>query len=177
MTTNNKEPHSGVTSPVSPILPPISATAIAPIDGDRIPILVDTREQEPYSFDSARVAVIRRALPAGDYSLPGYEASIAVERKSIEDYVASVIKARQRFNRELRMLSEYDLGCVVVEGSLSDILAHRYRSGAHPSAVLGATLSIIVDHRVPVFFCGDRQMACQFVEGILCRYHRKMKGQ
>ena len=63
-----------------------------------------------------------------------------------------------------------------VEATLDDVLAHRYRSGAHPSAVLGATLSIIVDHGVPVFFCGDRQLACRFVEGLLCRYHRKVQG-
>lgn len=141
-----------------------------------IVIVVDTREQEPYAFDPARVVTVRRALPAGDYSLDGYEASVAAERKSLEDYVASVVSARTRFARELRALSEYDLACVVVEATLDDVLAHRYRSGAHPSAVLGATLSIIVDHGVPVFFCGDRQLACRFVEGLLCRYHRKVHG-
>ena len=139
-------------------------------------VVVDTREQEPYLFDPSAATAVRRALPAGDYSLPGYEASVAVERKSLEDYVGSVINARARFGRELRLLAEYDLGCIVVEGSLEDILSRRYRSGAHPSAVLGATLSIIVDHGVPVFFCGDRQLACRFVEGLLSRYHRKVNG-
>jgi len=33
-----------------------------------------------------------------------------------------------------------------------------------------------VDHGVPVFFCGDRQLACRFVEGLLSRYHRKVHG-
>jgi ERCC4-type nuclease len=139
-------------------------------------VVVDTREQEPYSFDPAHVTCVRRALPAGDYSLEGHEASFAVERKSLEDFVASAVTARSRFGRELRALGEYDLACVVVEGSLADILARRYRSGAHPSAVFGAALSIIVDHGVPVFFCGDRQIACRFVEGLLCRYHRKVSG-
>lgn len=139
-------------------------------------IVVDTREQEPYAFDPERVTVVRRALPAGDYSIDGHEASVACERKSLEDYVASVVGARARFGRELRALAEYDLGCVVVEATLDDVLAHRYRSGAHPSAVFGATLSIIVDHGVPVFFCGDRQLACRFIEDLLCRYHRKVHG-
>ena len=141
-----------------------------------IAIVIDTREQLPYAFDPAVVTVTRKALPAGDYSLPGYETCVAVERKSLDDFVASVITERARFGRELRALTEFDLGCLVVEGSLEDVLAHRYRSGAHPSAVLGATLSIIVDHGVPVFFCGDRQLACRFVEGLLCRYHRKVQG-
>lgn len=139
-------------------------------------VVVDTREQQPYAFDPSRVTTVRRALPAGDYSLEGYEVSVAAERKSLEDYVASVVGARDRFARELRALGEYDCACVVVEATLDDVLAHRYRSGAHPTAVLGATLSIIVDHGVPVFFCGDRQLACRFVEGLLCRYHRKVQG-
>lgn len=141
-----------------------------------IQVVVDTREQQPYEFNPELVSTVRRALPAGDYSLEGYEATVAAERKSLEDYVASVVGARERFARELRALAEYDLACVVVEATLEDIHAHRYRSGAHPSAVIGATHSIIVDHGVPVFFCGDRQLACRFVEGLLCRYHRKVRG-
>lgn len=142
----------------------------------KVVVVIDTREQEPYAFDPTLIDAVRRALPAGDYSIEGYEASFAIERKSLEDFVSSTIRARERFGRELRALAEYDLGCVVVEGSLDDVLARRYRSGAHPLSVLGAALSIIVDHGVPVFFCGDRQLACRFVEGLLCRYHRKVSS-
>lgn len=141
---------------------------------EKVVVIVDTREQEPYAFDPELVTTVRRALPVGDYSIEGYEASVAAERKSLEDFVSSVVRARERFGKELRGLAEYDLGYVVVEGSLEDVVARRYRSGAHPSAVLGATLPIIVDHGVPVFFCGNRQLACRFVEGLLCRYHRKV---
>ena len=144
---------------------------------DRVVIVVDTREQEPYVFDPERVTIVRRALPAGDYSLEGHETAIAAERKSIDDYVASIVRGRDRFARELRLLSEYDVACIVVEASLEDVLAHRYRSDAHPNAVFGATLSIIIDRNVPVFFCGDRQIARRFVEGLLCRYHRKVVGE
>ena len=148
----------------------------SPSSEGNVVIVVDTREQEPYAFDPACVTVERRALPVADYSLAGYESTVAVERKSLEDYVSSVVNARARFGRELRTLAEYDLGCIVVEATLEDILEHRYRSGTHPSAVFGATLSIIVDHGVPVFFCGDRQLACRFVEGLLWRYQRKVHG-
>jgi DNA excision repair protein ERCC-4 len=144
-------------------------------DSERIVVVADTREQAPYAFDASRVTVVRRALPAGDYSVEGHETAIAAERKSLEDYVATVIRDRARFLRELQVLAEYDLGCVVVEATLQDIVEHRYRSGAHPNAVLGATAAIIVDHGVPVFFAGDRQLACGFVERLLCRYHRKAR--
>jgi ERCC4-type nuclease len=140
---------------------------------DGVVIAIDTREQEPYGFDPSRVTTVRRALPAGDYSLAGREAEVAVERKSLEDFVSTAVHARERFARELRRLAAYDLACVVVEASLEDVLLHRYRSGADPRAVFGSVLSIVVDHQVPVFFCGDRQVACRFVEGLLSLYHRR----
>ena len=63
----------------------------------------------------------------------------------------------------------------MVEADLRDILGGRYRSGAHPNAVLGTLLSIVVDFGIPVFFCSD-QAGClpSFVEGFLHRYHRKV---
>jgi len=143
---------------------------------DRVTVVVDTREQEPYTFESGCTEVVRRALPAGDYSVEGHEDSVAVERKTLEDFVSTVIRSRKRFTKELRRLSEYDAACVVVEADLRDILGGRYRSGAHPNAVLGALLSIVVDFGIPVFFCSDRQATCRFVEEFLHRYHRKVSS-
>jgi len=138
-----------------------------------ITVVVDTREQEPYDFDPQCVTVIRRALPAGDYSIEGFEDSVAVERKSLADFVSTVIRGRDRFQKELKRLQSYEAACVVVEASLRDILEGNYRSGAHPNSILGAILSIIVDFGIPVYFCSDRQVACRFVEGYLRRFHRK----
>ncbi len=138
-----------------------------------VPIIVDTREQQPYSFDTERVMPIRRALPAGDYSIEGFETTVAVERKSLEDFVHTVIRGRRRFHKELRRLADYDSACVVVEADLCQILLGIYESGVHPHAIFGATISIIVDFGVPVYFCSDRQVACLFVEQYLLRYHRK----
>jgi ERCC4-type nuclease len=138
----------------------------------RIPIIIDTREQEAYAFDSQRFSTVRRALPAGDYSLDGSETRVAVERKSMPDFVSTVIRARKRFHAELRKLAEYEHACIVVEGSLRDLLEGRYPGGARPNALLGSVLSIVVDFGVPVYFCSDRQCACRFVAGFLERYWR-----
>jgi ERCC4-type nuclease len=136
-------------------------------------IIIDTREQEPYSFDSRLAAAVRRALPAGDYSVQGLEGRVAVERKTLDDFVSTVIHARQRFRGELRKLAEYGAACVVVEAGVADVLLRHYRGDAHPNAVLGNALSIILDFRVPVFFCGNRQAACQFVQAYLLAAHAR----
>jgi ERCC4-type nuclease len=133
-------------------------------------IVIDTREKEEYSF---AVASIRRKLEAGDYSIEGLESHIAVERKTVDDFVSTVIHHRARFRKELRKLAACRAACVVVEGGVADILLQRYRGQAHPNAVLGNALSIILDFGVPVFFCGNRQAACQFVQAYLLAAHAR----
>lgn len=135
-------------------------------------IVIDTREQLPYEFPPERVTAVRRALAAGDYSLAGRESEFAVERKSLADFVQTVIRGRERFHKELAKLQGYRRACVVIEGSLADITQARYGGGAHPASVLGALISIIVDFAVPVYLCGDRPHACRFVEDYLRRCAR-----
>jgi len=141
---------------------------------DRIRVIIDSREQEAYAFDPARVETQRTALPAGDYSLVGHEDRVAVERKSLDDFVSTVIRSRKRFSAELQRLKEMEFACVVVEAGLADVFARRYRSGANPASVFGAAISIIVDHGIPVFFCSDRQVACRFTQDYLLRVHQHL---
>ena len=137
-----------------------------------MPIVVDTREKAPYTFDPKRFSVERRALPAGDYSLVGSEERVAVERKSLADFAQTVIRARRRFHEELRKLAACEFACIVVEGSMRDVIEGAYGTGAHPNAVFGAAISICLDWHVPVHFCGDRQSAKQFIEVYLERCAR-----
>ena len=138
-----------------------------------VTLIADTREQEPFSFDSRLVMVERRALPAGDYSAAGMESVVAVERKTLDDFVSTVIHSRERFRAELQKLAAYRAACVVVEAGITDILQRRYRGEAHPNAVLGNALSIILDYRIPVFFCANRQAACHFVQAYLLAAHAR----
>ena len=138
-----------------------------------VTVVVDTREQEPYSFDPRLVIAERRALPAGDYSVAGLEAMVAVERKSLDDFVSTVIHSRMRFRKELRKLAGYRAACVVVEAGVLDVLLGRYRGDAHPNAVLGSAMSIILDFHIPVFFCSSRQAACQFAQAYLLAAHTR----
>lgn len=140
---------------------------------DPVTIIIDTREQRPFAFSAPRVTTIRRALPSGDYSLEGFEDRVAVERKTLDDLVRSLIRSRERFLREIRRLERFEAACVVVEADWADIAERRYNGGAHPSAVFGAILSLIVDHGVPVYFLSNRQIACRFTEEFLLRFHRK----
>src|SRR5262245_52113941 len=89
-------------------------------------VVIDTREQEPYTFgglcadakDKRRPLEVRqvvRGIPAGDYSIEGYEKHVAVERKSLADLFRTVGGGRRRFERELERLCKLDIGFVMVE--------------------------------------------------------------
>ena len=135
-------------------------------------IVIDTREKAEYAFPCATV---RKKLDAGDYSVEGLEQQVAVERKSLADFVHTVIHAMPRFTVELQKLAAMPAACIVVEADLDHVLrgraAETLRSVA-PAAVLGAALRITLRYHVPVFWCGSRQAACVFTEGFLRTFVR-----
>ncbi len=137
-------------------------------------IVIDTREQHPYSF---AVPVARRKLDAGDYSVEGFEAVAAIERKELNDYVQTVIYQRERFAKELKKLAAYRLKAIVVEASMADVLAGRYEGNVPPQSVIGATAGIILGFGVPVYFCSDRQIALHFTETLLTKFHERQTGK
>jgi len=131
-------------------------------------IVIDTREQQSYSFSEATVAgSVRKALPAGDYSVEGYETDIAIERKTLDDYISTIIHARGRFSRELTTLSTYRFAWIVVEGSLDEVLHGRYASRVHPAALMGLTMLVMTEYRIPVLFAHDRPCARALTEALL----------
>ena len=136
-------------------------------------IIIDTRENRPYVFDPSRAHTEKRKLDAGDYSLLGFESRIAVERKSLPDFVSTVLRSRGRFSRELQRLAKMEAACIVVEAGVDTVLNHRYRSDAHPNAIIGMAVGIEQDYGIPVHFCADRQCALAFTEAYLLRFYRK----
>lgn len=139
-------------------------------------IVIDSREQRPWTFNSERVGgVVQATLPAGDYSLQGYETRIAIERKSFPDYIGTIIHARDRFARELTVLKSYPRAWIVVEGSLDDLLHGRYDSRAHPHSLLAITASLMADYGIPVLFATDRPSACALTEALLVQWHARQE--
>lgn len=139
-------------------------------------IVIDTREQEPYGFTCA---VNNRKLDAGDYSVDGFEDQVAVERKSLSDFVHTVIHDFQRFAAELQKLASMRAACIVVEANLDDVmrgLASDKLRSVSPRAVLGAALHIAVRYRIPIYWCGSRQTACAFTDGFLRTFVRDVVG-
>ncbi len=132
-------------------------------------IAIDTREQKPLPIPG-HVAVEVKKLDAGDYALLGYEDRCVVERKSLSDFIGSITHGRERFARELVLLSKFEWAAIFVEASISDVWYRRYFQQITPASVMGTIASISVKHRVPVFFVGPRAAAADLVERTLRQF-------
>ena len=138
-------------------------------------ILIDTREQEPYTFTGYEAATEPATLPVGDYSLPGFQDRAAVERKSLNDLIGCLMgKDRERFERELARGRHYDLFMVVVEASLADVSQGRYRSDIKPQAALQSIVTFQVRYRIPFVWAGNRTGAEYMTYSFLAKYLREI---
>lgn len=124
-----------------------------------IPVIVDTREQRPWAFPPTEFVTNHAGLMAGDYSLAGLESRVSIERKSLGDFVSTVVHDWIRFRKELYRLAGFDVACVAVESTADAIMRGEYESDAAPNAVLGRAHEIFIDHGIPVLFWSDAATA------------------
>ena len=116
-------------------------------------IIVDTREQSPFSFSTIRADVAqnnaplvinttRATLRTGDYSIEGHETTIAVERKSKSDLFYCVGSDRKRFQQQLERLNALPHpSALVVEASFLSIQSGDPESLLNPKTVFRSVLA------------------------------------
>ncbi len=138
-------------------------------------ILIDSREQLPFTFGGYEVTPEVAALPVGDYSLPGFQDRIAIERKSLDDLVGCLMgDNRKRFERELSRGAFLDLFAVVVEASLADVSQGRYRSEMKAKSALQSIITFQVRYRVSFVWAGNRAGAEYMTYSLLTKYLREI---
>ena len=135
-------------------------------------VVIDTREQEPFTFRHERFAVTAEqgTLTVGDYSLVGLTDRVAVERKSLPDLVQCLGNERERFERELARGAALDAFAVVCEASWLELSRGQYRSRLNPHAACQSVLAFTGRYRVPFLFAGGRGAAEYMTWGFLRQY-------
>ncbi len=142
----------------------------------KIPVIIDNREQRGWELDADEFDTQRGTLTTGDYSVVGLTDVIALERKSLGDFVSTVIHQFRRFRAELERMSGFDHALIVVECDLADIFDRKYESDAEPAAVLGRMNGIMLDHNIPVVCWGRRATAISMAEAWLKLCVKKCGG-
>jgi ERCC4-type nuclease len=139
-------------------------------------ILIDTREQTPFTFEGYDAVPEPATLPVGDYSLPGFEDRAAIERKTLDDLIACLMGSnRERFERELARGRHYELFWLMVEASLEDVSKGKYRSAMKPHSALQSLISFQIRYRVPFMWAGSRKAAEYYTYWTLAKYLRELE--
>ena len=141
---------------------------------ENLVFIQDSREQRGFEFAGRKIEIA--ALPVGDYSIKGLHErpEISLERKSLDDLASSLSSGRSRFERELekaRNLCRYF--SIIIEGSLDDIVKHKYRSEMQPKAIVQSLACYSVRFDIPIWFCGSRSYAERITESLLDKYARE----
>lgn len=163
MTTRNmnRQPVEVVTAKSSPTTTaPKSARVNVPL----VPIIIDTRERQPWAFtvEIDNAIATRGTLATGDYSVKGYESKICVERKSLTDWVNTIVNDYDRFRKELKRMESYDRSYIIIECTINDICERKYEVGGvvrkiDPTAIMHMTLGIMDAYPMTqIIFADDR---------------------
>ena len=120
-------------------------------------IVIDSREKQPLDFSLyPDVEVAIGTLQAGDYSIMGFTAEIAIERKSVNDLIGFLTHDRDRFKHELERLRGYRSALVVVEAPFDAIRRGQYHSRMNPDAAVESIFSMMQQYRIPFYFADNR---------------------
>lgn len=118
-------------------------------------VLVDTREQNPFSFEHFRgwfAGIEKKALKLGDYSVAGLEETCVVERKDLPDLVQSFSAERQVFVQRLRQMAGYPYKLLVITAALSQVKSPYAHSKASPNKITQSLIAALAGLGVP-FVC------------------------
>ncbi len=132
---------------------------------DEIIIYVDTREQNSAIAEKLKargVNVKVKMLDVGDYVLSD---SVVVERKTISDFLQSIIDGRL-FEQITSMKSNYEKPLLLIEGDFQQIYTLR---NIHKNSIIGALTSAALNYGVPVLFTAYPRETVDFLHNIAKR--------
>lgn len=157
-----------------PALPVIAERGGTQLRTPKPVILVDTREQNPFSF--GRFAgwfsgIEKRPLKIGDYGIAGLEDTCAVERKDLSDLGRSFHVERPVFINRLRRMSEFSDRLLVITAPLSQVKSRYEHSPANPNQITQSLIASLAGLRVP-FLCVDtHELGEEVIASFLYQVH------
>ncbi len=137
------------------------------LDPETATFVIDSREQ--IAWHLAPNPVVVKGLKTADYSILGFEKRVAIERKSLPDFIQCCTYERERFLRELGRLREYEYKAMIIEAHWSQIALKQYRGETHPNSIFGSVARFAMKANLAVIPADDYQMASR-----IARHHLKI---
>jgi len=158
----------------SPVVPVLAERGGTQLKTPRAVVLVDTREQNPFSFtrfEGLFAGTEKKALKLGHYSIAGLEDHCVVERKDISDLVGSLTTDRTIFVDRLRRMAGYPHRLLVITGPLSVVKSPYAHSPAHPNRITQSLIAILAGLRVPFLCTETHELGEEIVASYLYQVH------
>jgi ERCC4-type nuclease len=153
------------------------------IDFSNFHIIVDTREQQPWSFDNMVKSCAK--LDTGDYSLKGLEHLLCIERKKSVGEIANNI-TEKRFKDVVTRMSAIQHSFLLLEFSLDNVLSYPIGSNVpkklwdkikiSPKFILKHLVELQLLYNIKVLFCGDADNAETMALSIMRKIY-ELEGQ
>lgn len=133
-------------------------------------IVVDYREKNSLVYSELielGLKVEIKELKVADYIAK----DVAVERKTISDFLNSMIN--KRLSKQLQELQQYKNRLLIIEGTdEQEIYTDGNSEGIHPNSVRGFLLSILLRYNIPIIFTKDYRDTAKFLS-VLARRKEK----
>jgi len=153
-------------------------------DEERIPIIVDTREKQPFFIhDNKDFTITFAALKTGDYVIEGMEQLLVIERKkSANELYGNFTKYRKRFYEEIDRMKEYRLRFIIVESTWAELLdpfsykCPMSKRKAAVGIVVSSLINLMTIHGITVVMAGSKAktMTTRLIKKVH-EYNRKNK--
>ena len=124
--------------------------------------ILDYREKNsliPSELINLGLEIEFRNLKVADYIIKG----VAIERKTISDFVSSMIN--RRLLKQLEELGQYKERLLIIEGIDEQELYTDSEDwiGMHPNSIRGFLLSILLKYKVPIIFTKNYEDTAKFL--------------
>jgi len=152
-----------------------------------VKIRVDTREQRPLDFSEVddKITTSTGTIKTFDYALEGDHESFAIERKSLPDFVGSVVM-KDHYRRELdKVRRAKECGMVrlyyVIEAAFKDVCNFdfsRFKSGrVHKKFIYKRWREMSHDHGIHIVWADDELGAANAIYLLLKSRAEELKRQ
>ncbi len=125
---------------------------------------VDYREKNsmvPSLLKKLGLDVEFKELKIADYIVK----DIAIERKTISDFINSMIN--RRLLKQLEELQQYKNKILIIEGFEEQELYNDNESnGINPNSIRGFILSILLKHKIPIIFTKNQEDTAKYIQVI-----------
>lgn len=144
-------------------------------------VLVDTREQTPWTFDGCGMPTRRATLNAGDYGAElhdGRRLPVLVERKSLPDLYGSIGGGRERLAAEFeRAKAEgFSYLALIVEAHFSELAERPRFTRMNPAAILGTLESWSLRYGLHVWTPGPPESCWRLAYNIFRHAARQVEA-